>query len=127
MDNAYRCMRTLIVTDELITKTKDHICKTMLLWRQLKIPVTPFLESHLETVADFLIRHENRIIIINYSNYFARKLIHQLIHYQFLIFIISIGIICMKMNIYTLFLPLIVVNKTFSKFTKDINFFPKFK
>jgi len=50
MDNAYRCMRTLIVTDELITKTKKHICKTMLLWRQLKIPVTPtahLFEDHI--------------------------------------------------------------------------------
>ena len=50
MDNAYRCMRTLIVTDELITKTKDHICKTMLLRRKLKIPVTPsahLFEDHI--------------------------------------------------------------------------------
>ena len=39
-NNAYRCMRTLTITDDLITKTKDHICKTMLLWRKLKIPVT---------------------------------------------------------------------------------------
>ena len=31
MDNDYRCMRTLTITDNLITKTKDHICKTMLL------------------------------------------------------------------------------------------------
>ena len=28
MDNAYRCMRTLTIIDDLITKTKDHICKT---------------------------------------------------------------------------------------------------
>ena len=41
MDNAYRCMRSLTITDDLITKTKDHICKTMLLWRKLKIPATP--------------------------------------------------------------------------------------
>ena len=41
MNNAYRCMRTLTITDDLVTKTKDHICKTMLLWRKLKIPVTP--------------------------------------------------------------------------------------
>ena len=34
MDNAYRCMRTLTITDDLITKTKDHICKTILLWRK---------------------------------------------------------------------------------------------
>ena len=25
-DNAYRCMRTLNIIDELITKTKDYIC-----------------------------------------------------------------------------------------------------
>ena len=50
MDNAYRCMRTLTITDDLITKTKDHICKTMLLWRKLKIPVTPsahLFEDHI--------------------------------------------------------------------------------
>ena len=29
MDNAYRCMKILTITDDLITKTKDHICKTM--------------------------------------------------------------------------------------------------
>ena len=41
MDNAYRCMRTLKITDKLISKTNDHTCKTMLLWRELKLPVTP--------------------------------------------------------------------------------------
>ena len=41
MNNAYRCMRTLTITDDLITKTKVHICKTMLFWRKLKISVTP--------------------------------------------------------------------------------------
>ena len=34
MDNAYRYMRTLTITNDLITKTKDHICKSMLLWRK---------------------------------------------------------------------------------------------
>ena len=50
MDNAYRCMRTLTVTDELISKTKDHVCKTMLLLRKFKIPVTPsahLFEDHI--------------------------------------------------------------------------------
>ena len=41
MGNAYRCLRILIITDALIEKTKDHIFKTMLLWRKLKMPVTP--------------------------------------------------------------------------------------
>ena len=40
MDNAYCCMRTLKTTDKLITETKEHVCKTMLLWRKLKLPVT---------------------------------------------------------------------------------------
>ena len=40
MDNTYHYMRTLKITDELISKTKDRICKTMLLWRKLKLPVT---------------------------------------------------------------------------------------
>ena len=50
MDNTYRYMRTLTITDDLITKTKDHICKTILLWRKLKIPVTPsahLFEDHI--------------------------------------------------------------------------------
>ena len=50
MDSAYRCMRTLTITYDLITKTKDHICKTTLLWRKLKIPVTPsthLFEDHI--------------------------------------------------------------------------------
>ena len=45
MDNAYRCMRTVKITDKLILKTKDHICKTILLWRELELPVT--LSAHL--------------------------------------------------------------------------------
>ena len=45
MDNAYRCMRTLIITDDLVTKTKDHICKKMLLWRKFKIAVIPSANS----------------------------------------------------------------------------------
>ena len=43
-------MRTLKNTDELISKTKDHICKTMLMWRKLKIHVTPsahLFEDHI--------------------------------------------------------------------------------
>ena len=31
LDNAYRCMRTLTITDDLITKTTYYICKKMLL------------------------------------------------------------------------------------------------
>ena len=34
MDNAYRCMRTLIVIDELITKRKDHIYNFFILIHQ---------------------------------------------------------------------------------------------
>ena len=44
-DNVYRYMRTLKITEELISKTKDHICKTMLLWRELKLPVKPSAHS----------------------------------------------------------------------------------
>ena len=50
MDNTYRCTRTFKITDELISKTKGHICKTMLLWRELKLPVTPsahLFEDHI--------------------------------------------------------------------------------
>ena len=41
MNNTYRCMITFKITDDLILKTKDHICKIMLLRRELKIPITP--------------------------------------------------------------------------------------
>ena len=36
MDHTYRCMNT----DELISKTKDHVYNIMLLWRELKSPIT---------------------------------------------------------------------------------------
>ena len=50
MDNAYRCMRILKFTDELISTTNDHICKTILMRRELKIPITPsahLFEDHI--------------------------------------------------------------------------------
>ena len=50
MDNAYRCMRTLTITDNLISTTKDHICEKILMFRKLKIPVTPsthLFEDHI--------------------------------------------------------------------------------
>ena len=40
MDHAYRCMRTLKITNELNSKTKDHITNTMLLCRNLKLSIT---------------------------------------------------------------------------------------
>ena len=50
LHNAYRCMRTFKITDKLITKTKGHVCKTILLWRELKLPVSPsahLFEGHI--------------------------------------------------------------------------------
>ena len=50
MDHVYRCMRALKNTDELISITKDHVYKTMLLQRELKLPVTPsvhLFEGHI--------------------------------------------------------------------------------
>lgn len=41
MDHIYPCMSTLKISDELISKTKDHVTNTILLLRQLKLPVTP--------------------------------------------------------------------------------------
>ena len=43
-------MRPFKITDDLISKTKDHICKIMLLWRELKLLVTPsthLFEDHI--------------------------------------------------------------------------------
>ena len=50
MDNIYRYMGTIQITDMIISKTKYHSCKTMLLWRELKLPVTssaPLFEDHI--------------------------------------------------------------------------------
>ena len=50
MNNAYRCMRTLKITEVLLSKTKNHICKTISLRRELKLPVTPsthLFEDHI--------------------------------------------------------------------------------
>ena len=57
-DNAYRCMRTLTITHDLITKTKDHICKSMLLWRKFKMPITPF--AHL--FEDYIVYQMKNIV-----------------------------------------------------------------
>ena len=50
IDNAYHCMRTLKYTNNLISKKKEHVCKTISLWRELKLPVTPsahLFEEHI--------------------------------------------------------------------------------
>ena len=41
MDDTYPCMSILKITDELISKTKDHVTNIILLLRELKLPVTP--------------------------------------------------------------------------------------
>ena len=46
----YQCVRTLTIDNVLIDKTINHIKNTMILWRELKIPVTPsshLLEDHI--------------------------------------------------------------------------------
>ena len=35
-------MRPLIITHDIITKNKDHICKTKLMWRELRLAVSSF-------------------------------------------------------------------------------------
>lgn len=45
MNDVYRCVRTITINNVLIKKTKNHITNTMILWRELKLPVTP--SSHL--------------------------------------------------------------------------------
>ena len=41
MNHVYHYMRSLNITEELISKTKDHVNITMLLWRKLNLPVIP--------------------------------------------------------------------------------------
>ena len=51
-DDVYRCVRTLSIDDILIDKRRIHIKHTMILWRELKLPVTPsthLLEDHFLT------------------------------------------------------------------------------
>ena len=40
MNEVYRCIRTLYVDDNLIEKPRIHIQKTMLVWRDLKLPLS---------------------------------------------------------------------------------------
>ena len=60
LDHAYRCMITLKLTDKFILKTKAHVYNTILLWRELKLPVTLsayLFEDHIvyqiENIMDF--------------------------------------------------------------------------
>ena len=58
MDNTYRCMRTLKVTDGLISKTNDQICKRMSSWRELKLHVTPsayLFEDHIVYQMEYIV------------------------------------------------------------------------
>ena len=50
MDDVYRCVRTLTINYVLIEKTRNHITNTMIVRRELKLPVTPsarLLENHI--------------------------------------------------------------------------------
>ena len=50
MDEVYRCVRILTINNTFIDKTRNHITNTMILWRELKIPVIPsahLLEDHI--------------------------------------------------------------------------------
>ena len=58
MNNAYRCMRTLKITEVLLSKTKNHICKTISLRRELKLSVTP--SAHL--FEDHIVRQMKNIV-----------------------------------------------------------------
>ena len=41
MNHVCRCMKISKITDEFISKTKDHAYETTLLWRELELNVTP--------------------------------------------------------------------------------------
>ena len=52
MDDVYWCIRTLYIDDILIDNTRVHIESTKILWRELKLLVTPsayLLEDHILT------------------------------------------------------------------------------
>ena len=50
--DVYRCVKTLTIDNVLIDKTRNHIKNTMILWKELKIPVTP--SAHL--LEDYLLK-----------------------------------------------------------------------
>ena len=60
IDHAYRCIRSLKCTDGLILKTKYHVYNAMLLWRELKIPVT--LSAHI--ISDFKTTHSSKFKLL---------------------------------------------------------------
>ena len=46
----YRCVWTFTINNVIIDKTRNHITNTIILWRELKVPVTPpahLLEDHI--------------------------------------------------------------------------------
>ena len=50
MDDVYRRVRILTINNVLFEKTRNHITNTMILWRELKLPVTlsvHLLEDHI--------------------------------------------------------------------------------
>ena len=50
MDNMYRCLKTISINDILINKARIHIKNKIILWKELKLPVTPsahLLEDHI--------------------------------------------------------------------------------
>ena len=42
-NHAYHCMRSLNITKDLISKTKDHVYNTLLLWREILLPITVYV------------------------------------------------------------------------------------
>ena len=45
MDHAYRCMRSIHITNNRMSKTNDHIKNIVLLWRELNFLVTSSARS----------------------------------------------------------------------------------
>ena len=50
MGDMYRCLKTVSINDILINKARTHIKNKIILWRELKLQVTPsahLLEDHI--------------------------------------------------------------------------------
>ena len=45
MDHAYRCMRSIYITNNRMSKINDHIKNIVLLWRELNFLVTSSARS----------------------------------------------------------------------------------
>ena len=79
MDHTYRCMNT----DELISKTKDHVYNIMLLWRELKLPITSSGHYQMKNIVGGLAdKNEDHIERAHQDGKRSERIYCKLTHFQ---------------------------------------------